>query len=107
MALSDELQRLTELHASGALTAEEFQRAKARLLTDGASNGPEDPLDAGAINSLRRSRSDRWLGGVCGGVARQTGVDAWVWRLGFAFLFFFFGTGLLLYILLWVFVPEE
>ena len=38
------------------------------------------------INGLRRSQNDRWLGGVCGGLARFTGVDSWLWRLGFVLL---------------------
>ena len=107
MALSDELQRLADLHASGALTAEEFQQAKARLL-EGSSTPESAARPVGAsFNHLRRSIGDRWLGGVCGGIAGLTDVDTWVWRLGFALLFFFWGTGLLLYILLWIFVPEE
>ena len=105
MALSDELQRLADLRQQGALTEDEFQRAKARLLESGpaASITPGDS----AISRLRRSRTERWLGGVCGGIARHTNVEPWIWRLGFAFLFLFWGTGLLFYILLWIFVPEE
>ena len=60
-----------------------------------------------AINQLRRSRSDRWIGGVCGGIAVITGVDSWIWRLMFALLLLFGGTGALIYILLWIFVPNE
>ncbi len=60
-----------------------------------------------AINNLRRSASDSWIGGVCGGIARTTGVESWIWRLIFFVLFLFGGTGLLLYILLWIFVPSE
>ncbi|MCB1021793.1 MAG: PspC domain-containing protein, partial [Acidobacteria bacterium] len=60
-----------------------------------------------AINSLRRSITDSWVGGVCGGIARATGVESWIWRLIFVVLFLFGGTGLLLYILLWIFVPSE
>ncbi len=107
MALSDELQRLADLHASGALTAEEFQQAKARLLDGGSAPEYSAPPAGAWFNNLRRSKGDRWLGGVCGGISDQTALDTWVWRLGFALLFFFWGTGLLLYILLWIFVPEE
>ena len=60
-----------------------------------------------AINNLRRSITDSWIGGVCGGIARATGVESWIWRLIFVVLFLFGGTGLLLYILLWIFVPSE
>jgi phage shock protein PspC (stress-responsive transcriptional regulator) len=105
MTLSDELSKLAELRASGALTEEEFARAKARLLNvEGAQ--PGEPAVA-AINAFRRSRSDRWFGGVCGGMARATSAESWVWRLLFAVLFIFAGAGLLLYVLLWIFVPSD
>ena len=112
MALSDELSKLAELHAAGRLTDEEYARAKARLLdeTPPSSSAPPPHSDAAlgrAVNSLRRSRQDRWLGGVCGGIGRATGVETWVWRLLFTVLFIFAGAGLLLYLLLWVFVPED
>jgi phage shock protein C len=60
-----------------------------------------------AINALRRARSDRWIAGVCGGIARATGVESWVWRLLFALLLLCGGAGLVIYVLLWVFVPSE
>ena len=119
MTLSDELSKLGELRASGALTEEEFTRAKERLLNApgagagavpgaGAGSGvrSEEPAVA-AVNAFRRSRTDRVLGGVCGGMARATGVESWVWRLLFAILFIFAGAGLLAYLLLWIFVPSE
>lgn len=104
MTMSDELGKLAQLHADGRLTDEEFARAKERLL-----NGEPPPAEpvVSAVNSFRRSRSDRWLGGVCGGIARSTGMESWVWRLLFAVLFIFAGAGLLVYLLLWMFVPGE
>jgi phage shock protein PspC (stress-responsive transcriptional regulator) len=108
MALSDELAKLQDLHQRGALTDDEFSRAKARVL-DGAASATESPPAAAitAINALRRSASDRWIAGVCGGIARATGVESWVWRLMFVLLLLCGGTGLLLYVLMWVFVPSE
>ena len=105
MSLSDELSKLAELRASGTLSEEEFARAKERLLNS-QTTAPNDPAVA-AVNSFRRSRTDRVLGGVCGGMGRATGVEAWVWRLLFAVLFIFAGAGLLVYLLLWIFVPSE
>ena len=105
MTLSDELSKLAELRSSGSLTEEEFRRAKERLLQSEQARS-SDPV-VSAVNSFRRSRNDRWFGGVCGGIARSTGMDAWVWRLIFAALFICAGAGLLLYILLWLFVPSE
>lgn len=109
MALSDELAKLQELHQRGALTDVEFSRAKARLLEDGAApmQGPAVSPALAALNALRRSRSDRWIAGVCGGIAFATGVDSWVWRLLFAVLLLFGGAGLVLYVLLWIFVPSD
>ena len=105
MGLADELNRLEELHARGALTAEEFARAKARLLEPGAGSAAE--RGSAAINRLRRSASDRWLGGVCGGVAALTGIEAWVWRLMLVAQALFAGTGVVMYLLLWIFVPAR
>jgi phage shock protein C len=105
MVLADELSKLSELHANGVLTEEEFKRAKERVLNN-EQKRPSDPL-ASAVNTFRRSRTDRWFGGVCGGIARSTGMEAWVWRLLFAALFICAGVGLLLYVLLWIFVPSE
>jgi phage shock protein C len=105
MALADELSRLAELRANGGLTEEEFRRAK-ELLLNTEQTRSHDPL-ASAVNAFRRSRTDRWIGGVCGGIARSTGMEAWVWRLLFAALFICAGAGLLLYVLLWIFVPSE
>ena len=46
------------------------------------------------------------LGGVCGGAAHYLGVDA-VWlRLAFVAALFFFGSGPLLYLILWIVVPK-
>jgi phage shock protein PspC (stress-responsive transcriptional regulator) len=105
MALSDELSKLDELRQRGVLNDEEFARAKVRLL-DGAPAADAAPAVA-AVNALRRSRSDRWIGGVCGGLARPTGIESWIWRLLFAVFFLFGGVGLLLYVLMWIFVPSE
>ena len=108
MALSDELTKLQELHERGGLTDDEFSRAKARLL-EGGSGSTEAHSDAAiaAINSLRRSADDRWIAGVCGGIAEATGIDSWVWRLVFALLLLCWGVGLLVYVLMWIFVPKE
>jgi phage shock protein C len=105
MTLSEELNKLAELRAAGTLTEEEFARAKERLLN--AQHSPSGDPAVSAVNAFRRSRSDRILGGVCGGMGRATGVEAWVWRLLFAVLFIFAGAGLLVYLLLWIFVPSE
>lgn len=105
---AEELNKLADLHARGVLNDEEFAKAKARVL-DGQPRVAYSHAAPGThpVNGLRRARTDRWLGGVCGGIARVTGVDAWIWRLLFTVLTLAFGGGILFYILLWIFVPEE
>lgn len=104
MSLAEELKLLHELHDRGALSSEEYARAKARLLSAPA---PARGALLGGLNALRRSASERWIAGVCGGLARATGAEAWVWRLAFALLLFCGGAGVLIYVLLWIFVPME
>jgi phage shock protein PspC (stress-responsive transcriptional regulator) len=106
MAMSDELERLGDLHRRGVLSDAEFERAKARVLDEAPRDGTEGAAVA-AINGLRRSHDDCWIGGVCGGIAKSTGVATWVWRLMFAMLVLCAGSGLLLYLLLWILVPKD
>ena len=102
MALGNDLERLAELHARGALSDDEFARAKARVL-----NEPDSPRQAAVamVNGLRRSTHDRWLGGVCGGLAELTGLASWLWRLLFVLLSLCAGSGVLVYALLWLLLP--
>jgi Short C-terminal domain/PspC domain len=65
MSVADEIAKLHELLARGAISQAEYERAKARLLD--TAPGPGAKL---AINRLRRSQSDRWIAGVCGGIGR-------------------------------------
>jgi phage shock protein C len=105
MGITSDLERLAELHRSGALSDAEFASAKARALGD----TPRAGADAVAhwLHALRRSRTDRWLGGVSGGLAPATGLPSWLWRLIFALLVLCGGTGAIIYLLLWILVPNE
>jgi phage shock protein PspC (stress-responsive transcriptional regulator) len=113
--IADEIRRLHELHQAGALTDAEFEQAKAKILSSAnvnlhkatSSSGTAGGSFAAELNALRRSRSDRWISGVCGGLALASGVEAWVWRLVFTVFTLTFGFGAVVYLLLWIFVPEE
>lgn len=61
-----------------------------------------------APRRLTRSRDDRWLSGVCGGVARYSGIDANLVRL-IVVLGTLFGLGSLFvaYVVAWVLIPQE
>jgi len=57
---------------------------------------------------LYRSRTDRMIAGVCGGLGKYLGIDPTLIRLIFALLVFFgVGSGLLVYLILMIVVPEE
>ena len=72
-----------------------------------APAGPEKlpPSGSTARPPLRRSRTDLLLGGVSGGLAEHTGVDALLWRVAFAGLTIAGGAGIPIYLLLWVLMP--
>jgi phage shock protein C len=105
MSMADEIEKLHRLREQGALTDEEFVAAKAVLLEgrqQGAAAAIGDPL-----HNFFRSKSDRWLGGVCGGLGELTSVPSWFWRLLFVVVALLGGVGVVFYILLWIFVPER
>ncbi|HLF28050.1 MAG TPA: PspC domain-containing protein [Anaerolineae bacterium] len=55
---------------------------------------------------LTRSKTDRRLAGVCGGLGEYFDVDPTLIRLVFVLALVFAGTGPLLYLILWVVLPE-
>ncbi len=100
MSIADDLDRLAAQHDAGRLSGAEYEAAKARLLAPPAVSGA-------SVDALRRSITDRWVGGVCGGLAALTGVESWIFRLSFVLLVLFAGFGVIPYLLLWIFVPAE
>ncbi len=57
---------------------------------------------------LRRSRSDRLIAGVCGGLGRFFGLSAFWFRVAFLIALIPGGVpGLLLYLIMWVIIPSE
>ena len=63
-------------------------------------SAPTDP-----VKKLYRSRNERMIAGVCGGIAEHFGVDpTWI-RLLFVLFFFAGGSALFIYLILWVIVP--
>ncbi|MCU0262164.1 MAG: PspC domain-containing protein [Candidatus Nanopelagicales bacterium] len=54
-----------------------------------------------------RSVSDRWIGGVAGGLAEHLGAPAWVLRLAFVVTTLIGGAGIVAYGLMWIFLPLD
>ena len=109
MSVTDELERLEKLRASGALSDAEYAQAKTHALGGGAASAAGAPGTAGAqagfLHRLSRSATDRMIGGVCGGLGAHSGLPSWAWRVIFCISVLYFGIGLLFYLLLWIFIP--
>ncbi|WP_435770067.1 PspC domain-containing protein [Nocardioides sp. SYSU DS0651] len=77
---------------------------------------PREPGDHGPrvtkdevrdLARIRRSRTDRKVAGVAGGLARHLDIDPLLLRVAFVVLTFFGGGGLILYGVAWLIVPED
>ncbi|AJF61288.1 TPA: PspC domain-containing protein [Candidatus Woesearchaeota archaeon] len=60
------------------------------------------------VRKLFRSKSNRVIAGVCGGIGEYFAVDPVVVRLAWVlFTLLSFGTGILIYIIAWLIIPER
>ncbi|MBQ9137644.1 MAG: PspC domain-containing protein [Alistipes sp.] len=69
-----------------------------------------EPKGATKVNpssQLRRSRTDRSIAGVCGGIAAYFKLEPSLVRLVMLLLFLFGGLSLWVYVILWLLIPEE
>lgn len=59
------------------------------------------------MSRLSRPRNDRWIAGVCSGLARRFGMSANTMRLIFVISCLLPGPQFLLYLALWIVLPNE
>ena len=59
------------------------------------------------VKRLYRSRSDRWIFGVCGGFGEYFNLDPILIRVLFVIFTLVFGSGILIYLLMWLIIPQE
>lgn len=59
------------------------------------------------MDKLYRSENNRILGGVCGGLGSYFDIDPNIIRIIWVLLVFLYGTGILLYIVAWLILPDE
>ena len=87
------------------------EQAIARIGTPedfGAENQSETKNSSGMGQKLlRRSRTDRSIAGVCGGLANYFGIDSTILRIVMLCLILFGGMSLWVYIIMWLLIPEE
>jgi len=74
-------------------------------MTDEAGRPPEVPPPP-ITHQLRRSRDDRMIAGVCGGLAYYLGVDPMIVRIAAVVLALTGGAALIAYVVAWVIIPE-
>ncbi len=74
--------------------------------SDYAANTPHYSGRKTSYRKLYRDADDSFLGGVCSGLGHYFGLEAIWLRLVFLVLFFGLGTGLLLYAILWILLPQ-
>jgi phage shock protein PspC (stress-responsive transcriptional regulator) len=63
------------------------------------------PAPESAASRMRRPQDDRWLAGVCAGIARELGIDPLAVRIGVILLSLFGGAGVLIYLLGVLLIP--
>jgi phage shock protein C len=56
---------------------------------------------------LYRSKTDRKVAGICGGLAQYFNLDATLIRVLFVVLAVLGGSGLVIYLVMWIIVPKE
>lgn len=61
---------------------------------------------APAVKRLMRSTRDKKIGGVCAGLAEYFDLDPTIVRVVWLLAIFFAGTGLLIYLILWIVLPQ-
>lgn len=64
-------------------------------------------MDANITKRLYKSRTDRMIDGVCGGIAEYIGLDSTLVRIAWVLLTFLGGSGIVLYILAMIIMPSH
>lgn len=79
----------------------------AEKVEEGTRQFVSDVRAASARSDLYRSPTDRYVGGVCGGLGERFNIDPTIIRIIFLTAMVFGGTGIWIYLALWAFVPVK
>lgn len=110
-----ELLRGVHPDAGSAITLSDVEEIIKTLGDPDDYEAPDDPdeqresketFEAPIKKQLFRDPDNRFLGGVCGGLGNYFGTDPLLFRLLFILATLFYGTSLLVYIILWIAVPK-
>ena len=85
--------------------------AKNRHMSEQGNSGLQTGMDKffSALRGIgiRRRADDKWIAGVCSGLADRLGVDPVIVRAGFVLLTLLGGAGITIYLLAWALLPNE
>ena len=108
--LSEQAPTGRSLHERGQ-DNQEWRTRHRHSLIDTGQPAPQVRITKGGVmaqtRKLYRSRTDRKLAGVCGGLAQYFNADPTLIRVLFVVLALLGGPGLVIYLVLWILVPEE
>ena len=96
----------SRVHEAGAETWAESPTEE-EVVTDTTAEDVTAAPAPRAEPRLTRTRDDRVIAGVCGGLARYLGIDAVLVRIAALLLIFAGGVGIVLYVIGWIAMPEE
>jgi phage shock protein PspC (stress-responsive transcriptional regulator) len=101
---------ITDLIASSVIAGmgkvEDFEKLEGEP-QERAEASSSNPSANAPKGSLMRNSNDKILGGVCSGIAHTLRIDPTVIRVLFALLSVGGGTGILIYLILWIVLPEQ
>ncbi len=85
---------------------EDFVEDTEQESTSSKSDSKRRRTEYKTTRRLYRDPDNRVLGGVCGGLGAYFNTDAVLFRILFILIFFGMGSGLIIYIILWIAIPE-
>lgn len=87
---------------------EDFDATEEGTETNKQNAGSSYSADSRSAKRMYRNTSDKFLGGVCSGIANYLNIDPAIIRILFAIIALGgFGVGVVAYILLWIFLPAK
>ena len=72
-----------------------------------SDNGTNVNNGDASLHAIRRSRTNRSIAGICGGLGKYFGIDPTLLRIITLILILFGGLSIWVYIILWIVIPEE
>lgn len=85
---------------------EDFVEETEQETTNSKANSKRKRTEYKTTRRLYRDPDSRVLGGVCGGLGAYFNTDPILFRIIFILIFFGMGSGLIIYIILWIAIPE-